>query len=115
MDASAAAAGKLGLSTSRFVDEARSDLAVPPSAEWRPVTVAFRRYGRECRYQQPFLPSGARLCINCAAAVPGKAAGGPPETVLDGMTLLFCGWVGRGADGGTGLGWQACKGGSASC
>jgi hypothetical protein len=49
------------------------------------------RYGRENEYQQPFLASGARACINCAKAVPGVTAAQPPETLLDGMTLLFCG------------------------
>ena len=43
VDRAAAAAGKLGLSTNRFVDEQRSDLALPPGAEWRPVRVVFRR------------------------------------------------------------------------
>ncbi|KAL4428086.1 hypothetical protein ABPG75_002175 [Micractinium tetrahymenae] len=90
VDQAAAAAGKLGVSTNRFVDTQRSDLALPPGAEWRPVRVAFKRYGKECDYQQPFMLDGARLCINCAKAVPGKAAALPADTVLDGMTLLFC-------------------------
>ena len=91
MDREAAASGRLGTSTSRFVGEGRADLALPPGAQWRPVTVAFRRYGRERVYQQPFAAGGGRLCINCAWAVPGKAAGAGAEAVLEGMTLLFCG------------------------
>ncbi|PSC75396.1 DNA annealing helicase and endonuclease ZRANB3 [Micractinium conductrix] len=91
-DAAAAAGGQLGTSKSRFVDaQQRADLALPPRAQWHAVRVAFKRYGRETTYQQPFLPDGARLCINCAKAVPGKAAAQPPEALLDGMTLLFCG------------------------
>ena len=43
VDRAAAAAGKLGVSTNRFVDEQRSDLALPPGAEWKPVRVAFKR------------------------------------------------------------------------
>lgn len=43
VDRLAAASGKLGVSTNRFVDEQRSDLAVPPGAEWKPVRVAFKR------------------------------------------------------------------------
>ena len=49
-------------------------------------------YNRESTYQQPFLPDGARLCINCAKRVPGAAAAQPPESLLDGMTNLFCRW-----------------------
>ncbi|PRW44334.1 DNA annealing helicase and endonuclease ZRANB3 [Chlorella sorokiniana] len=90
VDRAAAAAGKLGLATKRFVDEQRTDLALPPGAEWKPVRVAFKRYNRESTYQQPFLPDGARLCINCAKRVPGAAAAQPAETVLEGMTNLFC-------------------------
>ena len=48
------------------------------------------RFRREATYPQPFLPDGARLCINCAKPVPGKAAAQPAEAVLEGMTNLFC-------------------------
>ena len=43
VDRLAAASGKLGVSTNRFVDEQRSDLAAPSGAEWKPVRVAFKR------------------------------------------------------------------------
>lgn len=43
VDQAAAAAGRLGVSTNRFVDTRRADLALPPGAEWRPVRVAFKR------------------------------------------------------------------------
>lgn len=49
-----------------------------------------RRLANEVAYQQPFQPDGSRLCINCAAAVPGGEAWAP-EAVLPGMALLFCG------------------------
>ena len=64
------------------------DLALPEGAEWRAVRVDFKRYGREAEYQQPFV-GGARLCLACAAAVPGGEAV-PPEAPLPGMALLFC-------------------------
>lgn len=41
------------------------------------------------------MPDGARLCINCTKPVPGKAAAQPADAMLDGMTLLFCRWVGH--------------------
>lgn len=50
------------------------------------------RYGKECEYQQPFMPDGTRLCINCTKPVPGKAAAQPADATLDGMTPLFCRW-----------------------
>ena len=51
VDQVAAAAGRLGTSTSRFVDAAqRADLALPPGAEWRTVRVLFN------------------LCARCSAA-----------------------------------------------
>lgn len=43
VDQAAAAAGRLGMSTNRFVDTQRADLALPPGAQWRPVRVAFKR------------------------------------------------------------------------
>ncbi len=55
---------------------------------------ACRRVVNAVVYQQPFLPSGARLCINCAAPVPG-AESLPEGATLQGMQLLFCRW-GRG-------------------
>jgi len=48
------------------------------------------------------MPDGSRLCMNCAKPVPGKAAQASADTLLDGMTLLFCrygGWWARGRAG----------------
>ena len=43
IEKAAAAAGRLGTSTNRFVLAERGDLALPAGAEWRPVQVAFKR------------------------------------------------------------------------
>ena len=44
VDTAAAAAGQMGTATTRFVDaQQRTDLALPPGAEWRTVRVHFRR------------------------------------------------------------------------
>ncbi len=68
------------------------------------ATTTCLRYGKECEYQQPFMPDGARLCINCTKPVPGKAAAQPADAILDGMTLLFCRWAGH--DGWAGRAWR---------
>ena len=52
----------------------------------------FSRYNREATYQQPFRPDGQRLCLNCAAPVPGAEAL-TANAVLEGMVHLFCRYV----------------------
>lgn len=52
--------------------------------------VRFARHNSEVTYRQPFLPDGARLCLNCGERVPG-AEGVAAETLLEGTFHLFCG------------------------
>lgn len=88
--AAASASGALGRDTSRFVEQkGRPDLELPPGVAWHEVRVRFARYGSEATYQQPFLPDGSRLCLNCGAHVPG-AKHVAENTVLEGTFHLFC-------------------------
>jgi hypothetical protein len=92
--AGAAAAGALGAGTDRYAGggAAAAAAAAPPlpaGAERRDVLVRFPG-GRRQRYAQVVLPAtGARLCLHCAAAVPGGAAV-PLAEALDTAALLFC-------------------------
>lgn len=56
VDRAAAAAGRLGTSSSRFVTAERSDLLLPDGASWRSVTVVFKRYA--CGTALVVLPKG---------------------------------------------------------
>jgi hypothetical protein len=66
VDLAAAAAGRLGTSTSRFVDAAqRADLALPAGAEWRTVRVLFTRCARCCCRADPMSCHHPASCSCC--------------------------------------------------